>query len=233
MSNEQNFDRQYHSHLSGNGHTMLFEKMIADLTDHKYAISSANATLGILGVFQALGIRDAEVIVNPLTWPGSLAGPILLGNKMKNAPLDSSQRLDLSKFKNSMSDQTKAVLTCDIQEDKVERLDAIKNVCEEKGIFLIHDAARSFLSSYKGNHTGYFADVTILSFGATKWFSLYEGCCVLTNNEIIYRRLIEHMTHPDRQLKELGRANDMVLNYRMNPIVAEYGLNKMRELLHV
>jgi 8-amino-3,8-dideoxy-alpha-D-manno-octulosonate transaminase len=209
----------------------LFEKEIADLTDHEYVISLANATMGIMGVFIALGIRNAEVIVNEATWPGSLSGPMLLGNKIMRAPLNASQRFDIDLLNDCITDKTKAILSCDIGDQSIEFLDQVKAICDGRGIYLIHDAARSFLSTYKGYHSGYFADVTVLSFGATKWFSMYEGACAITNNQTIYKTLVWHLTHPDRQLKELGEINEFAMNYRMNPLVAEYGLHQIRTLI--
>lgn len=201
-----------------------FEYKIANYCCSKYCLSVSNATIGILGVFYALGLSNSEIITTPLTWAGALSGLKLLNCKFKFCDVEPDYlTINPDRIESLISPETKAVFSADFL-GYPARLDKIKEICSKYNLLLIHDAASSFGSRFKGFYSGHFADVTILSFGAKKLFSIGEGGCVMTDNDRICKQLTKLLMHPNRQNTESLECNTFALNTNINPFAAQYGL---------
>ena len=64
----------------------------------------------------------------------------------------------------------------------------LKNLCEERNLLLIEDAAQALGSEYKGKRLGSFGDLSTLSFHETKNVISGEGGALLINNENFKQR---------------------------------------------
>jgi len=201
-----------------------FEYKVANYCDAKHCLSVCNATTGILGVFYALGLSNTEIITTPLTWAGAFSGLKMLNCKIKFCDVEPDNlTINPDLIEPLISPDTKAVFSADFL-GYPARLDRIKEICTKHNLLLIHDAASSFGSRYKGFYTGHFADVTILSFGAKKIFSIGEGGCILTDNDNLFDHLTKSLMHPDRQNRERNESNPFALNTSINPLAAQYGV---------
>jgi len=210
--------------IPGNSVVREFEYKVANYCEAKYCLSVCNATIGIFGVFNALGLSNAEIITTPLTWPGAFSGLQMLNCKLKFCDVEPENlTINPDLIEELISSNTKAVFSADFL-GYPARLDRIKEICAKHNLLLIHDAASSFGSRYKGLQSGYFADVTVLSFGAKKIFSIGEGGCILTNHAEIYCKLVQFMMHPERQNVETFQNNPFTLNTNINPLAAKFAL---------
>lgn len=208
-----------------------FEYKIANYCRAKHCLSVCNATTGILGAFYALGLSNAEIITTPLTWAGALSGLIMLNCKFKFCDIEPDNlTINPDLIESLISPNTKAVFSADFL-GYPARLDRIKKICLKHDLLLIHDAASSFGSRYKGFYSGHFADVTVLSFGAKKIFSIGEGGCILTDNDNLYEQLTKFLMHPERQNRECNENNPFALNSSINPLVAKYGIEHFNKML--
>ena len=209
-----------------------FENVLAVHCQKDYVISTCNASVGILGVFWSMGLSNKEIIVTPLTWPGAIAGLLALNCKLKFCPMEPDfLTIDAAEISKLITPETKAVFSTDFLGYPCQ-LDKIKKICEEYNVLLIHDAASSFGSYYKGYQSGYYADVSIYSFGQKKLFSLGEGGAIVTQSERIYEKLLYGIAHPERQQIEYDVCNPFSLNISMNLLAAEYGLKIFNEQIN-
>ena len=209
--------------------TRIFEQLLSSYTDNAHVLSVCNATMGILGAFYSLGLRDCEIITTPLTWAGALSGLKLLNDKIVYAQIDEpALTLSPESVENLITPATKAVFSADFL-GYPAKLDEIKTICIKNDLLLIHDAASSFASLYKGHYSGFFADVCIYSFGRNKAFTTGEGGAIITHDGSIYEKLITHLTHPDRQFIELSHQNMFALNMCMNPLSISYGIKTFEQ----
>jgi dTDP-4-amino-4,6-dideoxygalactose transaminase len=217
------------NHIPGNSVVREFEYKISQYLDCKYALSVCNATTGILGVFYALGLRNCEIITTPLTWSGAFSGPIMLNCSFRFCDVE-PQTLTINPdlIEALITPKTKAIFSSDFL-GYPAKLDRIKEICDKHGLLLVHDAASSFGSFYKGYYSGHFADATIISFGEKKIFNIGEGGCILTRKSSIYRKLIKFLTHPERQSLEKGEIYPFPLNTKLNPLSAKFGLDSFDE----
>lgn len=213
------------------GNTVIreFEYRISEYLDSKYALAVCNATTGIMGVFFALGLSNAEVITTPLSWAGAFSGPMMLNCRFRFCDVEpEGLTINPDLIEALITPKTKAVFSADFLGYPAQ-LDKVKDICLKHNLLLIHDAASSFGSKHKGFYSGHFADVSVLSFGEKKIFSIGGGGCILTDNNSIYEKLVKRLTHPERQSLEVFGYNPFSLNTSMNPWAAKYGLETFNE----
>ncbi|MDL2215354.1 LegC family aminotransferase, partial [Dysgonomonas sp. OttesenSCG-928-M03] len=109
-------------------------------------------------------------------------------------------------------------------------IEDLSNICKEFSIELVEDAAESLGSFYKGQHTGTFGKVGILSFNGNKTITTGGGGMLLFNDE----GLGNHAKHLTTQAKVPHRwefVHDYIgYNYRMPNINAALGCAQMENL---
>ncbi len=99
------------------------------------------------------------------------------------------------------------------------RCDEIREICRKHGAFLIEDAAESLGASYKGQQTGTFGDVGVISFNGNKIITGSSGGMLLTDSKEDSDKARKWSTQsrenaPWYQHEELG------YNYRMSNVIA-------------
>jgi dTDP-4-amino-4,6-dideoxygalactose transaminase len=73
------------------------------------------------------------------------------------------------------------------------KIDEIKQICDKWHIILIEDSAESLGSFYKNKHTGTFGKMGVFSFNGNKIITSGAGGIVVTDDEILAKR-IKHLT---------------------------------------
>lgn len=210
--------------IPGNSIIREFEYKMADYCGSKHCLSVCNATIGILGVFYALGLSNAEIITTPLTWSGAFSGLQMLNCKIRFCDIEPENlSLNPDLIEPLITPNTKAVFSADFL-GYPARLDRIKEICTKYNLLLIHDAASSFGTRYNGLYSGHYADVSVLSFGHNKIYNIGEGGCILSDSDEIYEMLNVVLKHPKRQASESEIWNPFALNTNINPLAAKYAV---------
>ena len=110
------------------------------------------------------------------------------------------------------------------------RIDEIAAVCEEDHIELVEDAAESLGSLYKGQHTGLFGRVGVISFNGNKTITTGGGGMLLLNNEELGAQA-KHLTTQAKVPHRWEFIHDRVgYNYRMPNINAALGCAQLEHL---
>ena len=219
--------------LAGSGSIYQLEKKFKELTGHSYAVAVCNATQALFAVFLALELRRVEFVTTPYTWPGSLAGALLLGNIPVFGDIDPlTLTLDPVSVKKCLSAYTKAILAVDIYGNPC-KADVLKQIANDAAVWLIMDCAQSFGAMYKGKQSGALADVAIFSFSYGKPLYAGEGAMITTPHWEIYEKLIFWTQHPYRQKRDIPYldSNEFFLNMRIHPLAAEIALARFDEAL--
>ena len=208
-----------------------FESMLQEHFQANYLCTISNATSGILGTFYALGLRNSEIITTPLTWAGAITPLKMLGNEIVFAEIEEpTLTLNPDKLEHFITPNTKAIFSADFLGYPC-RLDEIRSICDKHRILLIHDAASSFGSQYKKKYSGYFAHVSIFSFGRNKPFTTGEGGCLITATKELFNRIGKTILHLERQDIQLGIENKFFINTSINPLAVDYGIKTFHEQL--
>ncbi|PNE25371.1 aminotransferase DegT [Tannerella sp. oral taxon 808] len=110
------------------------------------------------------------------------------------------------------------------------RIDEIAAVCKEYHIELVEDAAESLGSLYKGQHTGLFGRVGVISFNGNKTITTGGGGMLLLNNEELGAQA-KHLTTQAKVPHRWEFIHDRIgYNYRMPNINAALGCAQLEHL---
>ena len=172
------------------------EKKLCELTGAKYAVTVSNGTaaLHIAAMAAGVGAGD-ELVTTPITFAASANCALYCGGRPVFADIDpNTYNIDPECVREKITERTKAVVAVDFTGQAVP-LDALRDICHDKGIIMIEDGAHSFGTKYKGKPVGSIADMTTFSFHPVKTVTGGEGGAVLTNREDLYEKLLLYRSH--------------------------------------
>ncbi|MBT6050238.1 MAG: UDP-4-amino-4,6-dideoxy-N-acetyl-beta-L-altrosamine transaminase [Candidatus Scalindua sp.] len=246
-----------------------FEDALAECCGAKYAVAVNSGTSALHIACLAAEVKEGdEVITSPITFVASANCAIYCGAKPVFADIDlKTYNVAIDEIRNKINTQTRAVIpvhfagqSCDMESIRK----VIKNKEEEFGnkIFIIEDASHALGSSYKGKNVGSctFSDMTVMSFHPVKHITTGEGGAVLTNDEILYKKVKRLRSHgitntpEDFVYKDQAFGNssfvglqsaienpqsvnpwyyeqvDLGYNYRITDIQCALGISQLRKL---
>lgn len=110
------------------------------------------------------------------------------------------------------------------------KIDLLANICKEYNIELVEDAAESLGSFYRGQHTGTFGKIGILSFNGNKTITTGGGGMLLFQDQIL-GDYAKHITTQAKIPHQWEFVHDHIgYNYRMPNINAALGCAQMEYL---
>jgi perosamine synthetase len=182
--------------------TQQFEGMLAEHCKVKHCVVVNNGTIAITLAGLAVGLAHGdEVIVPNYTMIATPNAVKMFGARPVFVDVDKETLcLDLEKTRAAITEKTKAIIFV-AANGRYPRcgIDAFAELCRERGLFLIEDAAQALGSIYPdGKHIGTVGLVGTISFSAPKIISTGQGGCVITNDHQVATKL--------RRLKDFGRA---------------------------
>ncbi len=211
-----------HGHMIGSGAVWELERKIADHYEAKHAVCVASGTSGLMAIALALGLAGSDFITSPISFGGSLAGWLALGNRPVFVDTDpQTLTLDPVHITKSIAGNSKAILAIDALGNPSDT-HALRDAADKFGLWYIADSAQGFGATRSGRPASHLADAIALSFTATKTLSCGEGGAVVTNDTELYEKLLWFSQHPLRQKRELGLGvcNEFAINTRIHPIAA-------------
>lgn len=209
------------------------EKKLCDVTGAKYAVVCANGTaaLHIAALCAGVGEGD-EVITTPITFAASANCALYCGARPVFADIDpETYNIDPAKVEAAITPRTKAVVAVDYTGQSVE-LGPIREICKKHGLVLIEDGAHVIGTTYKGRPNGSIADMTTFSFHPVKTVTGGEGGAVLTNDEILYKKLLLYRAHGiTREEKLMEHEPDGPWYYEQISLGYNYRITDMQAVL--
>lgn len=225
--------------LTGGPRAIHFEKMLADYTGVKHAISVNSCTAALHLAMRVLNIKPGdEVIVPVFTFAATANAPVFCGAKPVFADIDEKTfNISPKDILNKVTRKTKAIILvhyggqpCDMKE--------ILEIAEDYKLYVVEDCAHSLGAEYKGKKTGNLGTIGCFSFYPTKIITTIEGGMITTNDEDLARKL--------RILKEHGVTKsaseresdatwyydvvDLGYNYRLNEVQAALGISQLKRV---
>ncbi|MCR5418322.1 MAG: UDP-4-amino-4,6-dideoxy-N-acetyl-beta-L-altrosamine transaminase [Lachnospiraceae bacterium] len=172
------------------------EKKLEEMLDVKHAVAVSNGTAALHCAMMAAGIGEGdEIITTPLTFAASANCALYCGAKVVFADVcEDSYNIDPAKIEECITPRTKAVVAVDFT-GQAAQLSEIREVCDRHGLLLVEDAAHSIGTLYDGKPVGGIADMTCFSFHPVKTVTAGEGGAITTNDDDLYRRLVNAHTH--------------------------------------
>lgn len=211
---------------NGSFHQLL-EKELAAYLGVEYLSLFTNGTLPLITAFQALGIRQGEVITTPYSFVATSHS--IWWNGLKPVFVDIEEEtcgIDPTKIEAAITPNTVAIMPvhCYGKPCKTAEIDAI---AKKHNLKVICDAAHAFGVSENGQSVLNAGDISTLSFHATKVYNTIEGGALICHSA-------EMKYHVDN-LKNFGFRGETTvvapgINSKMDEMRAAYGLLNLRQV---
>jgi len=216
-----------------------FEKKLSRIMDVKYSISVNNGTNAILLILMSLNLkRGDEIIVPSFCYISPIHMIKIIG--LKPIPVDidlKNLQIDTDQILKKINKKTKAILLihnygsiCDLKK--------IKQIANQKKLFILEDISEVILSKNKQNYVGdckgYNKEkyISYASFHASKTIITGEGGVVMTNSKKISSKL--------KILRNHGQKANIPYfyhmaggNFRLSNILASIGYSQLLRLKEI
>ena len=213
--------------------TTELENQLAHLLGCQYAVAVTSGTVALFMALSALDVGPGdEVIVPDATFIATANAVTLTGAKPVLVDVEVDRlTIDIESVKRAINNNTKAVIPVHVS-GRAANLTELKEIANENKIFIVEDAAESFMSRYDGRYLGTIGDLGCFSFSPMKLITTGQGGLVTTNDVDLYQRL--------RQLKDQGRpmrgtgGDDphpaIGYNFKLTNVQAAIGLGQLEML---
>jgi dTDP-4-amino-4,6-dideoxygalactose transaminase len=220
-----------------------FERAFAESVDatHAIAVSSCTTALHLALVVAGVGPGD-DVVVPSFSFIATANAAIYVGARPVFADVDPvTGNLTAASVTRAITEHTKAVIAVDQGGVPVD-LDALREVCDRRGIVVVEDAACGAGSTYRGRPVGAGAVIAAWSFHPRKILTTGEGGMITTSRAdwaARARKLREHamdVSASARHSQVLAPAEcytEVGFNFRMTDLQAAVGLVQLRRLPEV
>jgi len=164
------------------------------LMDGGYADAVATGTTAIYIALAALHLPEgSEVLVSPITDPGSLS-PIIL-NRLIPRLVDSSEgsyNIGVKEIQSRITDRTSCILVVH-SVGRAAEIDEIVKLAKSRGIKVLEDCSQAHGARWKGQRVGTYGDIAAFSTMYRKnSITGASGGVVFTQNLDIYQQAIAH-----------------------------------------
>jgi aminotransferase in exopolysaccharide biosynthesis len=224
-----------------------FESDLAAYTGAKHVVAVVNGTSALHVALQLAGVKpDDEVLIPTLTFIATAnavsycgATPHFVDSEERTLGMDPrALREYLKKSSEIRSGQCinrktgrviRALLPVHTFGHPVD-IKGVRAVAQDYHLALVEDAAESLGSTYKGQHTGTFGLMGVLSFNGNKTITTGGGGAIITNDPILAERA-KHLTTTAKMAHRWNYMHDEVgYNYRLPNINAALGCAQLEQL---
>ncbi|MDR2951397.1 MAG: LegC family aminotransferase [Prevotella sp.] len=224
-----------------------FEEMVKAYTNTKRAVVCVNGTNALHLALLLVGVeREDEVLTQALTFIATAnaisyagAAPVFIDvdkdtmglspDKVRDWLVKNTEMHSGACYNKKTGRRVKACIPMHTFGHPV-KIDQLASICREYNIELVEDAAESLGSFYKGQHTGTFGKIGILSFNGNKTITTGGGGMLLFQDEKL-GDYAKHITTQAKVSHQWEFVHDHIgYNYRMPNINAAIGCAQMENL---
>jgi len=217
----------------GHWKARTFERELARMLDIKYSHLCSSGTAALNIAMAACGVGAGhEVIVPPFTFVATFEAVLAAGAVPVFAEIDETLGLDPASVASRITPRTKAVIAvhmCGAMAD----IQALKSLCDQKGLILIEDTCQSVGATYKGKALGTFGHAGCFSFDPVKTITCGEAGAVVTDDDPRYDLIQAYADHGHDHIgSDRGAEDHPILgyNYRVSELNAAVGLAQLAKL---
>jgi perosamine synthetase len=214
-------------HLSQGSQTVKWEEGFAAFLGTKHAIACANGTAALELILRGLGIEGRSIIVPTNTFLATALAVMHSGNRVVFADSEpQTLGLDMADVARKVTADVAAVILVHIGGIIPGYIDDLRNLCDEKGVYLIEDAAHAHGSSINGKQAGTLGIAGGFSFFPTKVLTTGEGGMVTTNDDDLARR-IKKIRNQGKDPELANHISEVGLNYRVSELTSLVGVQQI------
>lgn len=198
-----------------------FEDAFKAYVGAKYVIATSSCTGALHMGLAALGVGPGdEVILADSNWIASAAPITYLGAKPIFVDiLRDTWCIDPDLAEAAITPRTRAIMAVHLYGNLCE-MDRLLQIGKRRGIPIIEDAAEAIGSQYQGKHAGTLGTYGAFSFHGTKTLTTGEGGMFVTNDEVLYEKVLTLSNH--------GRARGQVKQFWPDTIGFKYKMSNIQ-----
>lgn len=216
------------------------ESLFSEMLNVKYAVSLTNCTDALHLAFKVLQIEEGDEVICPsLTFAATVNAIRYVGGVPVFCDVEGYDNLNISakNIEKLITKRTKAIVVVHLAGFPCD-MDGIMEIAKKYNLKVVEDACHGPLSEYNGKKLGTIGDVGCFSFFSNKNISTGEGGMIITNNEVLEKRIRLLRSHGMTTMS-YQRANghatsydivDLGYNFRMDDIHASIGIVQMKKL---
>jgi len=216
-----------------------FEEKVAAVSGVAHGVAFMNATDGLFLTLKAAGVGPGdEVIVPSMSFCATANTVIHCGATPVFADIDrNTLNIDPADAAAKVTERTKALVPVHFAGAPCD-MDELRRLADERGLFVMADAAHALGAQYKGRPAAQCSDASVYSFHPMKNITTAEGGMLVTGDEALAgraRRLRFHGIAQEAWQREAGEAPARVAlepGYKSNmpDLLAALGVVQMDRL---
>lgn len=161
----------------------ILEREFAAFTGAKFAIGLNSCSSAILLALKVSGVKFGDrVLVPAFTFTAVPAAVVNLGATPVLVECNSNYKVNLDDLRRKITSRTKVFLLSHMR-GHMSDMDRIVDICNERGITLIEDAAHAMGVLWRGKPAGSFGRIGCFSFQSYKIVDAGEGGMLTTGDE--------------------------------------------------
>jgi 8-amino-3,8-dideoxy-alpha-D-manno-octulosonate transaminase len=223
----------FKSARSGRWKAREMEEALCKRAGVGHALLVADGTAALTAALAALGVGSGDGVIMPtFTFVAGFESIMAAGATPILADVDDTLCLSPEAVLKAVTPDAKVVMPvhmCGASAD----MDALKEICKRRGLFLVEDACQAFGAGYKGKFLGSLGDAGCYSFDFNKIVTCGEGGAVVTNDGEIYKRADMYHDHGhDHENDDRGAEGHPFpgYNYRISELHAAVGCAQIAKL---
>ena len=226
-----------------------FEQAVAAKVGANYGVAVNSATSALHLACLALGLGPGDTLwTSPTTFVASANCGLYCGANVDFVDIEQEtglmsvealrQKLEIAEKKNKLPKVVVPVHLCGTSCD----MEAIADLADQYGFYVVEDASHAIGGSYKGKKVGCcaYSSITVFSFHPVKIITTGEGGLATTNDPELGQRLKRLRSHgitkDEREFETSTpgpwyyEQQDLGFNYRMTDIQAALGISQLKKL---
>jgi dTDP-4-amino-4,6-dideoxygalactose transaminase len=211
-------------------HTRALESAFASAHRVPYAVAVSSGTAALEIVLRAVDVAGREVVVPANTFAATAFAVLAAGGVPVFADVDvATGCVSASTVADALTERTAGVVVVHIAGTIPSDIATVRELCDERGIALVEDAAHAVGCAFDGRPAGSFGVAAAFSFYPTKVITSGEGGMIVTADE---RLRDEALVHRDQGKASFGGNVHTRRGYawRMSELHAAVGVVHLRHL---
>ncbi len=215
------------------GKVYQVEREIAEYCGLRHAVAVNSGTSALLTALAGLGVGPGDEVIAPgYTFIASLSSIVFSRAIPVLAEVDRTFNLDPQDVKRKITPRTRAIMAVHMMGNPA-RLNELRAIADEHGLFLIEDCCQAFGATYHGRPVGSIGHAGAFSFNVYKTITSGDGGMVVTDDEEVYTRCFafhDQGHSPLRTGVEIGKRPFIGLDFRFTELQAAVLLAQFRKL---
>jgi dTDP-4-amino-4,6-dideoxygalactose transaminase len=212
-------------------YTKEFERRFAETVKVRHAIAVNSGTSALEIALRGHGLSEGDEVILPTNTFGATCAAVIFA-RGKPVITDVSREaltIDVDTIEKALTPKTVGVMAVHIGGLICPEISAIRELCEERGLFLIEDAAHAHGSMIDGKLAGSLGSAGCFSFYPTKVMTSGEGGMITTDSEEMWATA-QILRDQGKESYNSSRIVRLGFNWRMPEICAVLGILQLRRL---